>query len=740
MPLFLVISSNNAGLGQANSFSFLDARSKSLGGLSSSLTHSAYVFLWNPANLTFTRQPNFSLNVNETFFYSKAAIADFVPKIGSVGFILGRLPGEVETDYAGVGLAKKYPSGFNLGFSTIIFERQESYSTQFGIGLSYFPFKRINERIINSIPIYWDRLGFAVVIQNMVLTKQRLDIPLKTTIGASYVWVPSLLQTFTEIQRKDGDTDFILGLEFSGLKSTVLRTGIADFDSKRWLYGGGIILGNLQLDLVYERFERKIQFSANVRFGATPSFRAQRNYEKGLVLLDKKQYEQALSQFHDAVAFQPENKRYQRTYKMVNEQQRQRLNKERQMLNIALVNERKGYKLSALFNYHDLLIQFPGNEIAQRKVILLRPSVTKEMSTVKIKLAGLLQTREYVKSYSVINKIHHIFPKDSLILTYKKMVEDTLKKLADDGFIRGLGYYSQKNLKAAYREFNQVKEFNPSYPSIDEYLSDVKTRIQTIQTQIDSLLSVANELEKSNNFIGAVNLYTEILELDRENRQARQAINLLKPQFNLHISNIYSRAEAAFRNKNYLLAESLCSNILKIQNDYQLAKDLRLRSRTGRLNLAQKFVTLGDSAYVVEDDSSALVYYRSARELNPGNNSYSRLVNRSQIRIEKEQKWQQAQKAFLENNYLLAEELTIGLMSAEPENQEYAAYVSRIRSAKNRKITQLLQRGIQQYSQKQYQAAADTFDELIKLDPDHQTAKEYRRRTVDIITALQNIK
>lgn len=739
LALILLLSLMNELHGQYNNFTFFDARSKSLGGLSSTLTQSAYSFLWNPANLSFTRQPNFSLNVNESFFYNKAAIADFIPGIGSVGFTVGRIQAPTPIDYAGVGLAKSYASGLRIGFSSMIFDRERSYSPQFNVGMSYFPFRKVGERIF-GVPIYWDRIGLAAVIQNMVISKKRFGIPLQANFGVSYVIAPSFFQTFSELQFTKNRRDYIQGIEIKSFKSAVLRTGIANFDSKRWLYGMGVFLGSLQLDIVYERFKEKIQFSANVKFGETPATRAKKNYEQGMNYLDNKEVAKAYFHFRNSIAYQPENKTYQSTFKIVDVRYKSSARKEKKMLRSAIEYERKGEKLLALIQYDNIHDQFPNNEIAKRKVNLLRSSASNELNPVRKRINELLEQSDFVNANRVLSRIHHLFPNDTLISHSKQMTEDTLKYLAEKEFLLGLGYYSQKKYRSALSKFENVKRYDPLYPSIKENLKDVQNRIQNKQSQIDSLVKIASQLETNGNYLEAVNKYGMVLQLDFENQKASQAVHQLKPQFDQHLMDLLKRAQSAYEIQNFRLSESLCSEILNLKKDYLPAKYLIRKIKIERAELAKKFESLGDVAYNHGDDSTALKHYLKAREFNLGNSMYSNAVTRTRLRIDRNRKWSQAKKALAGMQYNKAEELSIQLLAADPGRQEIATFISIVRTAKNRQITILLQRGIKQYSQKQYQAAADTFDELLKLDQTHKTAKEYRRRTLDIITALQNIK
>jgi len=730
---------SNEAYGQYNNFTFFDARSKSLGGLSSTLTQSAYSFLWNPANLSFTRQPSFSLNVNESFFYSKAAIADFIPGIGSVGFTIGRIPGTIPIDYAGVGLAKSYSSGLRIGFSSMIFDRERYYSPHINVGISYFPFKKVGERIFGG-PIYWDRIGLSAAIQNMVISKNRFGIPLQANFGISYVITPSFFQTFSELQFTKNRSDYIQGIEIKSFKSTILRTGIANFDSNRWLYGVGVILGSLQLDIFYERFKEKIQFSANVKFGETPAVRAKKNYEQGMNSLGKKEVANAYLHFRNSIAYQPEDRTYQRTFKIVEDKYNSLVREEQRMLRSALEYERNGEKLLALIQYDNIKAQFPNNEIAKRKFNILRSSASNELNPVRKRINELLEQSDFVNANRVLSRIHHLFPNDTLISHSKQMTEDTLKYLAEKESLMAHGYYSQKKYRSALSKFENVKRYDPQYPSIDENLKDVRNRIQNKQSQIDSLVKIASQFETNGNYLEAVNKYGMVLQLDLENPVATQAVYQLKPQFDRHLNDLLKRAQSANKDQNFKLSESLCNEILNLKKDYLPAKILIRKNRNERVELGKKFESLGDVAYNEGDDSTALKHYLKARGFNPGNSMFLNAVTRTRLRMDRNRKWLQAKKALADKQYNKAEELSSQLLSDEPERKEITTLLSTIQTAKNRQITILLQKGIQQYSQKQYQAAADTFDELIKLDQTHQTAKEYRRRTLVIITALQNIK
>jgi hypothetical protein len=663
-----------------------------------------------------------------------------MPGLGGIGLVLGRLPGDVSTDYAGIGWGRSYFSGFSVGLATFVLKRDERLAPELTIGISYFPLKRAGERIIQGIPIYWDRIGLAAALQNMVLTKTRLGLPLQFNAGMSYEAIPHLFRSYTELQFSKNRNDFILGLETNYFLSTVLRTGIVNFQSEQWLAGFGVRLGSLQLDVVYERFQKRIQFSSIIKFGESPSARAARHYREGRGLLEAKQIGPALSHFRDAAAYEPENGKYQESFQLVKQRYGELKLKEQKLMEQALESEKKGEKLTAFLLFHDVLDEFPRNELAGRKVALLKSRVSQDLEKVKSKVVELYGEENFLTVNNVLDRVYPWFSGDTLLQNYKHRTDEKLKELAEDSFVRGLGYFSQKDLYAAEREFRMARQYSPSFSEIDLYLADVRGRIQARDKEIESLLAEAGKKDELQQYKQATELYGAVLRLDPNNEEARKAIEMLNPRMAAQLSTLFGRAEDAFEKRNFKTAESLCTEILRSNPDNAKARRLLSRSRSARLGLAARYAALGDSALDVEDNRFALEYYTKARDLNPRAVEYKSALERIAENIDWNQKWQEAQSSLARSDFNRAEQLASQLVSMKPERQDIIDFIDQVKTAKDQHITLLLQEGIHFYSEKQYAQAMNKFDELLKIDPNNQTASEYRKRSEEKKRALDSLR
>jgi len=723
---------------QTDLFTFYDARSKALSGAASILTNSAYVFLWNPANLSEIYRPIFSINVNQLFTYDQAAIASLLPGVGNVGLAIGRLPNLIKTDYVAVAWSKKVSSSLNIGLTNLILNRNEKIAMEWQFGIAYsVKSGRKDEQTETHLH---RRLDLAAVLKNASITPKCYGQPLELAVGMHYLVFPGIFDFYAEGQFNKKQNHFISAVELNASQYITFRSGIADLDQHHWLFGCGLHLGTFNLDFVYQRYLKQIEFSSTIQFGEPPLDRAESYYQKGLEQLKENRLKSALRQFRQAVAFAPENDSYRQIYSSTKNRHNDLRKQEKQSFDEAQQYEKKGEVVAALLRYTDILAGSPTNSEVLAKIQLLKPRARFQLSKIKATAIDFYERGELITARKIFDRIKIIDPQDSVIQRYLRLVEEQQKKQAEEHFYRGLGYYSQKNFLAAEREFELANELSPDYGEIETYLKAVQDQKQLNKKQVDSLLFEAAGQAAKGNVNNAIDNYSSILELDAQNKEARLALSELKPRVEAHINELHAQAQAAVQNQNYYRAEAIYRDILLLRPNDDKTMQLLRKSRQSRTELAKSFYQKGERAMQRQLDDEALQYYRRAVELDRNEDQYATASQRVEKRLELKKKWQAANKAFQDNNFVLAESLTLELLNRDPNVPEYLDFLAQVRTAKARYGTFLLQNGIHLYSQEKYDEAIRTFDQLLEIDQENQTAQEYKKRIQEKIRALEKLK
>lgn len=721
----------------AQQFFFLDARAKALGGVSATLKNAAYAFLNNPANLAENRRALFSINVDRLFQYDQTAVSDYFPQIGGLGFAIGRLHTGEETDFIGFGIGREIYSGIRIGIGNITYAKKSDAASEWELGVSFSPTaQRLNSQSVTSL----FRFDFSATFQHITLSKKRFGPPLQFTLAIRYRAINRMLDMYVENQFRTKNNDFITAAELHASEFITLRSGISNFDKNDFLFGVGVNLSGFNLDFVYEKYQKQIQFSGNIQFGESVITRADRCYRRGLALIKQNKLVEALSQFRKSLIFTPENEKIAKTYadiKLLYEKRQEKLSR---YLQEAQQYEQNGEPLAALLRYIDIAQQYPVNQEVRFKIAMLKPATRVQFEEYKKTAVGIYKKGRLKQAQKIFQRLALVNDRDSTIQKYSRLIETEIRQQAEEYFVRGFGYWGQKKYRAARRDFELVYDLQPDYPKIQYFLDDVKKQIQLTQGAIDSLLLIAKEKEKLKQYTGAISAYGKILNIDPENSAARNALSDIHPKVESYLAGLSDQANKSFKAGEYFNTEALCRKILRIDPEKTAARELRIRSREKRKSRADDLWQQGLKVYADKKYKAAINLFQAAIRLNGRQDKYVKALQEAKLKADTKSKWLTVNRLLESNQYVAAEKLIDELLLKYPQNRTYQESRQKIKLKHRRYATMLLQEGIRLYSQEKYQEAVKKFEQLLKINPQNRTAQEYRKRIIEKMQALKKLK
>jgi tetratricopeptide (TPR) repeat protein len=250
-------------------------------------------------------------------------------------------------------------------------------------------------------------------------------------------------------------------------------------------------------------------------------------------------------------------------------------------------------------------------------------------------------------------------------------------------------------------------------------------------------LVIANENRNSKDFKKLIDIYNSILDIDPSNQDALNAKEEIIPKAATYISDIFSRAQTEFRNKNYIRTELLCSEVLRIEPDDENAKRLLIRSEQLRLDYAQQLWQQGDEALKNKEYNNAKDLFLKAIQNNSSKAQYAQSLQQAEEKLAAQKKYQTANELVNESQFNQAEKLISELLEKYPGEKQYLDLLATFQQKKSRMVTFLLQDGIRLYSQDKLEDALKKFDELLKIDKENQIGNDYKTRIQEKILALK---
>lgn len=727
--LFFFLIFQGKGIAQQTNY---DAATTSLGGFLNVFSERPSGFLSNPANLGLNAWYRFGIHIDAPYHFNQIIGNLFVPKIGHIGMALIQSNNEIPEQNFYTGLSRTFGRYGTWGMRLDYRKGGDTEGLLFSGGMTY----RILEFDPANTPL---KFGVGTQFSNISLSGPK---------DAGVIWgggaVISINQNFLKlypnmlIENKKGYWAF--GAAFLPLEQVSLNMSISSRTKNRIRVGLSFRMDRAFADLVYIPDQKRLQASFTFLLGKSPEEKAQDYFNAGKKALEDRKLARAREDFRRAWCYIPENNFYRKSYKLVSRKIKSEQEHIDSWMQEAENLEQRGYYFIAAMRYLDILNQNPDYRAAKVRLRALRPLVGNDVNRT------LKKGEEYLKK-GRIDVAEKIFKKILLLDKHNQKARQALEKIAEDKrkaaeeyFYRGLGYYSQRNLIRAKQEFKKALEIYPHYQEVKIYLDEIHKKNRQKSVWADSLLNRAHALEAKNSYAGALDDYIRVLDWEADNPAAKEGVKRLNKFLKNRNSVYLKKSRAALRKKDFATAERYAKRVLRISPKNRSARRLRNQIAQARTIMFNEFVDQAEAFLQAQRLRDALANYRKALAVFPKNEKMIKIVENLKNKIELKKNYQKGVHAYRAEKYEEAIQLFNKVLKADPSNTDAARYLESSRTRINQQVKLLLQKGIEEYSKENYEAAIQTFTELLKLDPGDRVAKEYYNRSVIKQKAIQNLQ
>ena len=266
-------------------------------------------------------------------------------------------------------------------------------------------------------------------------------------------------------------------------------------------------------------------------------------------------------------------------------------------------------------------------------------------------------------------------------------IKETAKKIS-------IHYYKQlkkdqKDKKKSLYDLNKIMMNNPNYKDSTKLFEktiqerDVKIFLNDLRNTLR--MELINNKNTTKNLIEINKAYLNLIKYDYKHPLAREAKNILRREYQ------------------------------------SLIKDAKKSYKKGDLKTAEKKFTTIMSIY--KDDTTAKKYILKIR---------MKKNIQANIKI--------AQKALQKKEYIKALKLSNKVLEAEPNNEKANTIKLKAQNSCNQIITKLIDNGIKNYEKKDLDRAQANFKEVLKLEPNNNTALIYTKKIQRQLETIKSLK
>lgn len=308
---------------------------------------------------------------------------------------------------------------------------------------------------------------------------------------------------------------------------------------------------------------------------------------------------------------------------------------------------------------------------------------------------------------------------------------------------QGTEQLKEENFNAALGEYLKALSYKPDDDEMNYLVSVLKKEVEDKSQKIDSLFRKADFYEQKGWYINAHTFLQKILELDLHNSRAKKRLKNLAPELNRYLDRLFRQGVADYNRNEVSRAEKIFKQIEAIDKNHSGVATYLAKIDSITSNTANDYYYRGVGYYKQGNLFRASQEFKEALAFNPGHKQAQEYLakvekeleaNRRQIeRLLRDAKNYEEKKLYIKANASYRKILEIDI------NHEIARRkINYLGSFIKNTVDEKFQRARNLYSRADYSGAIAEFREILSIDPDHASSRNYLNRATQRLEALAN--
>lgn len=744
-----LICISTPGLSQNNYSTFVPgAHSIGLGGSSVAFPMDPSASYWNPAGIAFITSDRLQVNVNPQSQFNFTGVTKFLPPSFAIGLNLCQY-GSPDMNYnlGSFALGYRINQTFSVGANVNLGKTHENeVFSSFGFGFFFrsFPDHTAKKSSDNSVWTWFtsdnmkNKLSFGLAVHNLPIQNNVNDYVIRMAAAFKPILQSPILHFAYHISHHEYTNH--TGVQFDIHHAVKLYCGIKNFDGGQVALGGSLHFGHFQTDVSYEIPEQKFSISLLINLSDDEQSLAQKYKQLGSQKIKNKDFTGALDAYQKSIAYQPDDERVHYITNVLEARVDSEQSKIDSLFASGLSFEKKRWYINAFIAYQQILEIDKSNSHALKRLKSLKAKLGKYLDQLADRGKSYYAENNFNRAEMVFNKIILVDRNNRAALTYLAKIDSIYSFTSNEYYLRGLGYYNQKNLNRAREEFEKALMINPRHAEAQRFVERIDGEIEQNRDTIKKLLRDAYYYNNANQYVNAYNCYRRILDIDKTHEYAREKMDYLSNYIAAFIDNKFQKARRAYDRNEYQTAMALFSEILAIKPDHQPSKSLLQAARQKLDSLANQHYQRALNFTNQNEWDRALEECNLALSLAPKHADSQNLQRAVLANIRVDNLEKRALEYFEKGDFINARLTFRQVLERDPGNKTAGESIKRCTEELQNKMEELFNLGMLSYAEGEYDAAITTWTSILKIDPEHKSALEYIQKARERLDALSRIK
>ncbi len=721
---------------------------KAIGGSGVALPNDPSITMWNPAALAMTMKDLVFLNVNNRSEIDFLGFTKFFPP--KIGIGVNVFPHSIyfpDNSVAMIGMGYRLDSGFSLGGN---FSVMKSDSGATGSSISFGLFFRPSPQykfIKQKKSSFWQFIRSAKLKDRISLGLVFHNIPLSGSDKQHQLRVGAAIRPFgydytfnVAWHLKNGGSNFYLGSSIKIFNNLNLLIGTKDFKSKQTVVGISARLFDMRFDVSYNDNQRTINFSTGIIFSPPEKVQAQRYRMLGIKLVKENDLFGGLKAYKKALAYDPSDETINLVVSVLQEKVDQKKNAIDSLVALGEKFEEKGWYVTALQSYRKVLNINPRHKKTLKHLKSLAPKLSSYLDQLFTKGVDYYEKNDINQAEATFSKILEVNTSHPGAAKYMAKIDSIKAYTFSEYYYRGLGYYNQKRYKRSIEEFTKALALNPDDEDARRYKKLAEDHLQQNTKRIKQLIREAQRYERNNQFVKANNRYRQVLELDENNKLAREKVDYLRRYISAVVESKYQKARQLYNKKNWQAAINAFTEILSIDPSHRKARNYLSRARKQLNSLLDKHYQQAKQYFEQKNYEKALEECNYILSVDGNHAEAQTLQSQAYASISIQNLHEKGKQAFGKGDFLTARKIYREILAKQPQDKIAANYLKQCETRLKDRIEQLFNEGMVSYSEGDYHSAIQVWNKILSIDPNHKSTKEYIKKASERLDALNRIK